>query len=171
MAIKVLILIDEEYFDQFVIDPSYDNNSQAEDYFLGRINNSIKAAARELSRPKLPGQHPLEPKVLGDDPRMDRDPSREPLPFDDGPDGPGCWLPGYEDHTHCELHDECIPMGSDCPICMELEANASHEMDAIMDARQMMESDPINQHHPDCQCTRCNIGDDAYLWLYHPEDY
>lgn len=45
--------------------------------------------------------------------------------------------------------------------------------DKIMDEdiRDMMAKDPIDQHGPYCQCTRCQIGDDAFIWLHHPEEY
>ena len=43
--------------------------------------------------------------------------------------------------------------------------------DQEMDARARMANDPINLHHPDCQCSRCQIGDDAYLWINHPNEY
>jgi hypothetical protein len=195
--IRVLIEVDGQQFDQFVIDDSY--SQQAEDYFISRINDSIKAAARESARPKQPGDHPLDPKILNDDPRMDRDPRGEPLPFEEGEpdfdpratfDEQDCILPGYEDHIHCEVHGQCIPLGTDCPDCMDEEARANQEPEAWDvpewdgevhvrrmtkaegdDIRTRMEQDPIDGHDPDCQCSRCQIGDDAHLWLHHPEDY
>lgn len=106
----------------------------------------------------------------------------EPLPFEDN-----CTLPGHDEHTHCEVHGQCIPHGTDCPICMDLEAKGSQEQEQEFDddvrasldlqpcqgedIRSRMSGDPIAAHHPDCNCGRCVLGDVAWLRLYHPEDY
>jgi len=80
------------------------------------------------------------------------------LPFEDN-----CTVLG--EHAHCELHGLCIEPGSDCPACLDMEQMG------IWDPRDMIEQDPISSHDPDCQCQRCQIGDDAWLCLHNPEEY
>lgn len=31
--------------------------------------------------------------------------------------------------------------------------------------------DYIVNHHPECGCERCIYGDDAAIWLFHPNEY
>lgn len=115
----------------------------------------------------------------GDDPRMDQEQPdhpglslseqypgefEEPLPFEDN-----CTVGG--EHAHCEIHDMCIEPGSDCPVCLEMERASHFDFDGAMDARDRIWKDPVAGHHPDCQCERCRIGNTAWLWLHHPEDF
>jgi hypothetical protein len=37
--------------------------------------------------------------------------------------------------------------------------------------RSEIHNNPVASHHPDCQCERCQIGDDQWLWLHHPGEY
>ena len=87
---------------------------------------------------------------------------QEPLPFENN-----CTLPRYGEHEHCMRCGQCVPHGTDCPKCGDLEAKGTQEPDI----RSQMSQDPISAHHADCQCARCSQGDGAVLWLYHPGDY
>ena len=48
----------------------------------------------------------------------------QPLPIDYN-----CILPGHEDHVYCEVHRGCMPYGTDCPKCVDLEAKGSQEQE------------------------------------------
>ena len=37
--------------------------------------------------------------------------------------------------------------------------------------RCYIELDPISNHHPDCQCTRCTVGDLEFIRMFYPEEY
>ena len=139
-------------------------------------------ASRDQSLPKQHDWMPMIQEQLSEI----LNPMEQPLPFEDN-----CTLPGHDEHIHCEVHGDCMPGGTDCPKCMDLEVKGSQEQegefdddvgadldpweqaanDQEPDIRSRMSRDPIAAHHADCQCTRCSQGDGAFLWLYHPEDY
>lgn len=67
---------------------------------------------------------------------------------------------GHPDWTDDEQH-----------IIWDLAVDVSDVWAEAKNIRSRIERDPINGHHPDCQCTRCKQGDGPFLWLHHPEDY
>jgi hypothetical protein len=128
IRVKIEIPGNEE-FDQFVIADSFPDNEQMQDYFMGRIRDSIMAAAGEnTSLEKCPE---CGMTMIGIENGLIRhiDPTAADCEIDPRAtfDEQDCVLPGYEDHTHCEIHGECIPVGSDCPTCLQSELDSQME--------------------------------------------
>lgn len=97
IRVRIEITGDQE-FDQFVIDDSFRHNEQLQDYFMGRIKDSIMAGARESSRLNddftdqvidqiLPGLRDVDQCNMPEDEevRSAQEGETEPLPFDDPP--------------------------------------------------------------------------------------
>ena len=105
------------------------------------------------------------PSEAEDDPGMDRIP----------PDNPGLSLSEqYPDEFDQSDFEERIPEESRMELPFENNINAEHAANSgsrDADIRGQWEQDPIDGHDPDCQCLRCIHGDDAALWLKHPDEY
>ena len=77
--------------------------------------------------------------------------------------------PDWLDDSQHVVWDLAVDMGE---LTEKLTARLMGRIDNLAgDIRQRMEQDPIDGHHADCQCSRCQIGDDSCLWMNHPEEY
>ncbi|HMN10938.1 MAG TPA: hypothetical protein PKD55_01285 [Bellilinea sp.] len=64
------------------------------------------------------------------------------------------------------------PLGADTVICSDCyaECMAVAEEQARHDRGEQLKMS-VGEHHPDCSCNKCRLGEDTYTWLYDPEEY